>query len=340
MVIFIDKTQLVEAEEALKRERQRSETELEQIAAILRSGPEAFQEFARKAHDTIQLLERHARLPADSRALDELFRQLHSLKGEARYMELRSFARDLHEFEERVAEVRDGKRTADSYSTVEVQERIDSLRDGLASIRAITERFREFAGGEAGERFSSQSVRGFFDNVERMTDGLSAELEKKIRLKTATDVDSLSVLPELRNAVIHLVRNAVDHGIEDPFERISTNKPETGTILITIAREDDKSCRIEVRDDGQGIDFDQVEKRGRDLGLISGDRPSQNGLLKVLFHPRFSSREHASELSGRGVGLDAVQDAVHSLSGSIAVATKKGVGTRFTIRVPLERKQG
>jgi two-component system chemotaxis sensor kinase CheA len=329
----------VQAEEALKRERERSETELEQIAAILRSGPDAFQEFARQAQETIQLLERHARLPSDTQALDEIFRQLHSLKGEARYMELRSFAKELHEFEEIVAAVRDGKEQAETFGVRETQSRIDALRDGLASIRSITERFREFAGSDAGERFAAASVRGFFDNAERMIEGLAEELGKQIRVRTATDIDNLPVLPKLRNPMIHLIRNAVDHGIEDSFERISLSKSEHGTVLISIAEEGDGSCRIEVRDDGQGIDFECVERRGRELGLISSSSPSRNQLLKVLFHPRFTSRQETSEVSGRGVGLDAVQDAVHSLGGSIAVATKKGVGTRFTIRVPMRGEE-
>ncbi|MFW5688096.1 MAG: ATP-binding protein [Spirochaetota bacterium] len=333
MVIFVDKTRLVEAEEALERERERSATEQEQIAAILRSGPEAFQEFAEDARRTLGLMEQHVDLQADDATLGRLFRELHSLKGAARYMELRAFARSLNDLEELVAAVRDGQREASREVTSEVETRIDALNEGIADIRRITERFREFAQHD-GDRPPSGGVRGFFDNLERMATSLAEELDKQVRLRTATDYDTLPVLAQLRNPIIHLVRNALDHGIEESLERISVGKPEHGTIVVTIARDGDERCRIEVRDDGRGIDFDAVARSARRLGLVSSGEPSRNELLKALFHPRFSSREQATEVSGRGVGLDAVQDAVQALHGSIAVATREGVGTRFTIRVP------
>lgn len=334
MVIFVDKTQLVRAEQALERERERSATEQEQIAAILRSGPDAFQEFAEDAHTTLELVETNAELAADDETMARLFRELHSLKGSARYMELRSFARSLNELESIVAAVRDGKR-ADAETARIVREKADELGEGLAAIRRINERFREFASADESKRNFARSVAGFFDNLDRMAQGLAHELEKTVRLRTSSDYDTLSILATMRNPIIHLVRNALDHGIEPELERVAAGKPETGTILVSIARESDESCRIEVRDDGQGIDFDAVESRARSLGLVTRADPSRNELLKAVFHPRFSSRDEASEVSGRGVGLDAVQDAVHALGGSIAVATRRGVGTRFTLRLPL-----
>jgi len=333
MVIFVDKTQLVQAEEALQRERERSATEQEQIAAILRSGPEAFLEFAEDAHRTLQLLQKED-LSSDTDELSRVFREVHSLKGGARYMELRGFARSLNELEEIIAAIRDGKRDTDQQTIDEVERMIDELGEGLKDIRRINERFREFATHSEGDLAHARSVRGFFDNLERMATSLAAELGKEVRLRTSTDFDSLPVLSQLRNPIIHLVRNAIDHGIEDGFERISTGKSEQGTISVVIARESDSSCRIEVRDDGAGIDFIAVARKAKAVGLVTSDEPTKNELLKAIFHPSFSSRDEATEVSGRGVGLDAVQDAVHALGGSIAVAAKAGVGTKFTLRVP------
>lgn len=334
MVIFVDKTQLVRAEEALQKERERSATEQEQIAAILRSGPEAFQEFAADAHEVLTVMERNSSLDADPSTLAELFRDLHSLKGAARYMELRSFARALNELETLVATVRDGERTPDAELDREVRAMVEELEEGLVQIRRINERFREFASHDEGERSFSRSVRGFYDNLERMALGLAEELGKKVRVRTSTDFDTLPNLGELRNAIIHLVRNAIDHGIEESLERISIGKPEDGTVRVAISRGEDESCTLEVRDDGRGIDFRTVEARAREAGLIRSEQPSQNELLKALFHPGFSSREVATEVSGRGVGLDAVRAAITALGGTISVATREGVGTRFTIRFP------
>jgi len=335
MVIFVDRTELVHAEEALETERLRSETEIEQIAAILRSGPESFLDFASDAERTLKLLDANVDLSGGSDAIAELFRELHSLKGAARYMELKSFAQGLNDTEELVAAVRDGSKQAGPDTTRVLSRKLDELHDGVASIRSINDRFKEFASHDADRDAFSRSIRGFFDNLERMTRSLAEETGKKVKVRTATDFDTLENLQELRNPIIHLVRNALAHGIEEGIERISQGKPEEGTVEITFSREADNRCRVEVRDDGRGIDFDAVHARALEMGLIANENATSNELLRVLFSPAFSSREVADEVSGRGVGLDAVQAAVQSLGGSISVGTKANIGTRFTLRVPV-----
>lgn len=339
MVIFVDKTELVRAEQALESERLRSETEIEQIAAILRSGPESFQEFARDAEQTLMMLDRNIELTGDAETMGRIFRDLHSLKGAARYMELKSFAHSLNEAEELVASVRDGRMRTGSELTHQMTLKLEELLHGVDSIKSINERFREFASHEAGDRARSGSIRSFFDNIERMASDIADELGKKVRVRTATDFDVLETLPRLRNPIIHIVRNALDHGVEEGLERISKGKTEEGTLEITFNREEDNRCRIEVRDDGRGIDFAGVARRAREAGLIESENPSTNELLKVLFSPAFTSREEATEVSGRGVGLDAVQAAVRALGGSISVATREHVGTRFTLRVPISGEE-
>lgn len=335
MVIFVDKTELVQAEKALERERERSATEQEQIAAILRSGPEAFQGFIGDARRILERVEQHADLAGGAETLGALFRDLHSLKGSARYMELRNFAHALHELEEIVGAVRDGTRHPGESLTSLVRERLGELVEGVADIERINDRFKEFAKHDDAQRDFARSVPGFLENVKRMALSLAADLGKEVKIETNTDFEHLPELGQLRDPIIHLVRNAIDHGIEENLERISINKPETGTITISILRENDNSCRIEIRDDGRGIDFDAVARKAERLGLLTGENPTRNQILKAMFHPTFSSREKATEVSGRGVGLDAVQNAVHTLRGSMAVATKASAGSRFTIRIPL-----
>ena len=199
-------------------------------------------------------------------------------------------------------------------------------------IKTINERSREFA---AGERTldSSLSVRGFFEKIENMVADISGDLDKQARLRTATDFDTLPFLPELRNALIHLVRNTVDHGIEEPLEHNSVGKGETGIVEIKFRRMEDYMCEVLVGDDGRGIDMDSVKRKAGELGLL-GENATRAQILGVLFSPKFSAKDSVSDISGRGVGLDAVHEIVEALQGTISVATKMGEGTRFILRIP------
>jgi two-component system chemotaxis sensor kinase CheA len=142
-----------------------------------------------------------------------------------------------------------------------------------------------------------------------------------------------SVLEEIGGALTHLVRNAVDHGLESPDRRSRAGKPPTGVITVA-AREERGTLVLEVSDDGGGIDGDAVRRRAIELGLLSADQATAAG-LDLVFRPGFSTAGRITEVSGRGVGLDAVTAAVEGLHGSVAVRTEPGSGTTFTMTLPL-----
>lgn len=337
MVIFIDKTDLVRIERELQSEKIKSETEIEHIAAILRTGPQSFLEFTQDADKALSLLDQNLDLSKGKALINELFRGLHSLKGASRYMELKSFANTLHETEDIVAAVRDGSRPADAESIRELSLKLNQLRDENENIKKINDRFKEFASQDTAQQQFSLSVQGLFDNIERMTMDIAEELGKKIMVKTTTEFDRMPHLQELRDPIIHIIRNSVDHGIEEEIERISKGKDETGTIAIKFARAEDDSFLIDIQDDGRGIDFEAVKKRAVESGMMpSGEAEmTQAQLVQILFTPAFSSRSKVTEFSGRGVGLDVVQSTIKKLGGSISLATKKDRGTKFSLKIPL-----
>ena len=335
MIIFENKTALVRAEQELESERRRSETEIEHIQAILRIGPDSFIEFAEEAIGVVTQLDDSAERIGDNKVVTELFRELHSLKGAARYMELKNFGAALHKTENLFAELRDGQREPDSDTTREIRNHLEELYSEIESIKQINDRFKQFAAKDGLQNLFAGSVRGFFENMQRMADDISATLEKEIRFITQTDFDSLPVLKNMRDPIIHLVRNAIDHGIEPSIERISNGKPEAGIVELRVRDVGNGNCSVEIRDDGGGIDYDAVRSKAIDLGLVSPNAASEKKLLRLLFMPAFSSRDEASEFSGRGVGLDAVHDAVKRLGGSVAVATTRGVGTKIALTVPI-----
>jgi two-component system chemotaxis sensor kinase CheA len=146
-----------------------------------------------------------------------------------------------------------------------------------------------------------------------------------------------SILDRLSDPLVHLVRNAVDHGIEAPAERAARGKPESGRVCIDARREKGHVC-IEVRDDGAGIDLERLRARAVELGILHPDlaadlTPSQTAAL--AFHPGLSTARQVTEVSGRGVGMDAVRAIVEALGGSVEIETRSGAGTTTRLRVPI-----
>lgn len=173
----------------------------------------------------------------------------------------------------------------------------------------------------------------------RMLRDLGRSLGKQVRLDIEgenTQVDR-DVLEKLEAPLTHLLRNAVDHGIESPAQRIARGKPEEGRILLS-ARHHAGMLVLELRDDGAGVDLERLRAAVIERGFANaetGARLSEEELLAFLFLPGFSMRGQVTEVSGRGVGLDAVQHMVRQLRGGVRMEQRQGEGTRFHLEVPL-----
>jgi two-component system sensor histidine kinase and response regulator WspE len=185
-------------------------------------------------------------------------------------------------------------------------------------------------------------MRPFGDGVQgfsRMVRDIARQLHKKVRLEIAgeaTPVDR-DVLEKLDNPLNHLLRNAVDHGIETPEERVAAGKPETALLRLE-ARHLAGMLAIRISDDGRGIDAERVRQRIVERGLTTADlaaRMTETELLEFLYLPGFSTRDHVTELSGRGVGLDVVHNMVHAVGGMVRVQTQLGRGTAFDLQLPI-----
>ncbi len=325
MVVFEDKTSLVEAQHQYLAETARFATELESIAAILRNGPLLFRDFLGDSQSLLRdfATEQPMTLAADK--IDHYFRQFHSLKGAARSLDLHTIAEEAHRIEDQLAGARD---------TDIIKASLNHLDGALTSIQTTVERFQAFSGNTQATG-PTQDLAAFVKSLSAMTEDIGKELGKKIRLDTRIQVDQLPFLRELKNPLIHLIRNAIDHGIEDSYERVAFGKPETAVIVLDIRREGE-SLLVQVKDDGQGINFAAVRRSAIGKGLLAKDQEASDvDLLKLVFRPGFSSRDEISDLSGRGIGLDAVAQAIKDLGGAIRVSTKTGLGTTFRLRFPV-----
>jgi two-component system, chemotaxis family, sensor histidine kinase and response regulator WspE len=181
----------------------------------------------------------------------------------------------------------------------------------------------------------SEGVRGF----PRMVREVSRDLGKKVRFEVKgenTGVDR-DILDKLEAPLNHLIRNALDHAIEPPEERVARGKEATGLIRLE-ARHSAGMLQITVTDDGRGVDpaglRDKIVRKGLATGEMAA-RLTEAELLEFLFLPGFSTKEAVTEISGRGVGLDVVQDMVRTVGGLVRVGSKPGRGTRFTLQLPI-----
>jgi len=180
-------------------------------------------------------------------------------------------------------------------------------------------------------------VRHVFERFPRLVRDLARQQGKEIELSLegeGTRIDK-AIIDVMGEPLVHLVRNAVDHGIEPPEVRVARGKTPTGTILLSAAQESNHVV-ITIMDDGAGIDAPRVRQRAVQRGLLKGDENlSERELVQLIFAPGFSTSDSISELSGRGVGLEVVLTSVERLNGLIEVETVHGVGSKFIIELPL-----
>jgi two-component system chemotaxis sensor kinase CheA len=180
-------------------------------------------------------------------------------------------------------------------------------------------------------------IGSIFSRFNRLVRDLSRELKKEIHLVTEggdTELDK-TVIENLNDPLVHIVRNSVDHGIESPEQRIQAGKPAAGTVRLS-AIHSGAYVLIRVEDDGKGLDPDKLRQKAQDKGLIPPDADlSPQELYNLVFAPGFSTAEKISNISGRGVGMDVVKKSIDALRGSVDITSQPGRKTVLTIKLPL-----
>lgn len=182
-------------------------------------------------------------------------------------------------------------------------------------------------------------IESVVSRFPRMIRDISKKLDKKMELyMTGEDTElDRTVIDEIGDPLMHLLRNSADHGLESNDVRIQRGKEEVGSIFLN-AYQEGNNVIIEVGDDGNGIDIESVRSKGIERGIITPEQAetmSDKDVIGLLFMPSFSMAKKVSDLSGRGVGLDVVKSKIESLGGDVEVKTKLGEGTTFIIRLPL-----
>ena len=209
--------------------------------------------------------------------------------------------------------------TAEMAAPVESFERlIAELRDGVLGLRMVP-------------------IGTMFTRFQRLIRDLSGELDKEVELVTAGDDTELdkTVIDQLGDAVVHILRNSMDHGLESPDAREAAGKPRRGTLRLSAAHEGTHVV-ITISDDGRGIDLAAVRRKAEAQGLIApGEAVSDQDTIALITRPGFSTAAVVTQLSGRGVGMDVVKKSVEALRGTLAITSTAGAGTTIRLRLPL-----
>ncbi len=182
-------------------------------------------------------------------------------------------------------------------------------------------------------------IESVVNRFPRMIRDLSKKLNKEMELiMTGEDTElDRTVIDEIGDPLMHMLRNAADHGLEPTIERLKIGKPKTGTIRLD-AYQDGNNVTIEVSDDGAGVDVEKIKKKAIEKGNITEEQAeymSDKEAIDLLFQPAFSTAEKISDVSGRGVGLDVVKNKIEGLGGDVEVVSRLGEGTTFIVRLPL-----
>lgn len=205
----------------------------------------------------------------------------------------------------------------------------------LNGIETLSQQLRELQEGVMSMR--AQPVKSVFSRMPRLLRELAGQLGKEVRLVVTgegTEIDK-TVIEQLADPLTHLLRNALDHGIELPGERIAQGKPGYGTIHLGAGHRSGRIV-IEISDDGRGIDRERVLKIARERGLVAPTAVlSDEEIDNLIFVPGFSTASKVSNISGRGVGMDVVRRNIQALGGRITVESRRGNGSRFVLSLPL-----
>jgi two-component system chemotaxis sensor kinase CheA len=210
--------------------------------------------------------------------------------------------------------------------------RLTQLIDGLEQLERNTRELQEGI-----MRIRMLPISFAFNRFPRLVHDLSAKMGKQVELKLTgeqTELDK-TVMEKIGDPLVHLVRNSLDHGLEMPEQRQAAGKPETGLLQLN-AYHQGGNIVIEITDDGAGLNEEKILEKAIERGLVAeSDQLSADKIHELIFMPGFSTADVVSDVSGRGVGMDVVRKNINSLGGNVEVRSEKGVGSTFTIRLPL-----
>lgn len=368
LVNVSDVSDAVLLEQRLEKERAQNDMQIEMLTTILNVNPKVINEFISNTKINIEKINNILKNPGSSQyelenKLKAIYREMHSLKGEASALKLHSFTKIASEAEDKLYALQNqGKLSGNDFLPLTVQ--LDELLSLSNTIESLGHRINHSAPAAAATATTAAAATAastsaapvhetINESIDLNDDGqdhlyayyqdfareIAARQGKQIKLSSES-LKNIRIPQHLNKAVkeisIQLLRNAIVHGVESPSVRMGLGKPAAGNIDLTMEN-NDKDFVISIQDDGQGINYDNIRDRLVTLGRYSADeaRELERGqLLSALFSSGFSTKESADEDGGRGVGLDIIKAQVKEYDGTLNVNSELGKMTRFVITLP------
>ena len=378
LVTVNDVTKRVMLAHELQESQEKAQAQLDLLLRILHIDPESLTSFLSDADTSLKMVNTILREPAREESMfrnkiDNIYRQIHAVKGEAAALGLKTVEQRAHAFEEGLNEIK-GRANISGNDFLPLVVKLDDLFNHLAQVREMLGRLvdlhQAIANRRATEKHPAQrtsvdseevnewlthansdDVREGTSALESLVsgNGLTRTLDKlaqKVADNCAKQVElecgGLDTVPEryrraVKDIAIQLVRNAVVHGIESPAERRNANKSEFGQLHIEFADHGTEGMELIVRDDGRGLQLDRIRQVAIERGLVSVAQAAlldQRQTMALIFRPGFSTADDVTTDAGRGAGMDLVRTLVADLNGRVGMSTSKGRYTKFKIWLP------
>ncbi len=337
----------------LKSAQDRTQSQIDTLLGLLKVDPAQLASFLADSDAGLRMVNTILREPAREAAafrkkVDSIFRQVHSIKGEAAAIGLSTIEDRAHRFEEDLRVLRD-KADLSGNDFLPLIVKLDDLLTHLQSIRELVAQLSrlQIHPGKAAARPAGGDATAGAD-LGTMLDQLAQRIAQDSGKSARVALAGMELLPNtyrrlVKDVAVQAVRNAVMHGIEAPQERALTGKDDCGLIRIDIAAAGADGYRVSIEDDGRGIAMDKVVASAVQRGLVNAQDVPTLGpkqVLRLLFRPGFSTVEQASKDAGRGVGMNLIWTLVQEAGGRIGVSSTQGKFTRLTINLPALRDTG
>jgi two-component system, chemotaxis family, sensor kinase CheA len=372
LVSVSDVSSRVELARELQSSQQQAQAQVDTLLGILHIDPGHLASFLNDSGAAMKIINAVLKEPAREESafrkkLDTLFRQAHSVKGEAAALGLSSIESRAHSFEDDLKALRE-KPDLSGNDFLPLVIKLDDLLTHLQSVSELVARLSKFqlirpdappphaapstpmdpestgpvTTGLAAAPPASPADAGLLTALQQLAERVAHENGKEARVQCT----GLEQVPDgyrriVKDITIQAVRNAVVHGIEPAAARATAGKPSQGLVRIEFRNAGDAGFKLSVEDDGQGLATEKIKEVARQRGLITADQAENldaKGVLSLLFQPGFSTVEHATKDAGRGVGMNLMADLMRQIGGRVGVATSPGKFTRVTMTLPATHK--
>ena len=372
LVSVSDVSSRIELARELQSSQQQAQAQVDTLLGILHIDPGHLASFLNDSNAAMKMINAVLKEPAREESafrkkLDTLFRQAHSVKGEAAALGLSSIESRAHSFEDDLKALRE-KPDLSGNDFLPLVIKLDDLLTHLQSVSELVSRLAKFqlvrpdgppqavsgaddpdatgpitttVGAGDGMGSGAASDAGLAFALQQLAERMASENAKEARVHCT----GLELVPDayrriVKDIAIQAVRNAITHGIEPAAARATAGKPSEGVVRVEFRGAGEAGFKLSVEDDGQGLATEKIKEVARQKGLLTPDQAEQldaKGVLALLFQPGFSTVEHATKDAGRGVGMNLMADLIRQIGGRVGVATAPGRFTRLTMTLPAPR---